>query len=541
MNNSDVSSPVPKPLSFNRNLEVMGGSAALAYERELFSLLSKKFLGESAAWAGELLVRAERNFGDRLALESITENLTYRDLFLRVADLASHYRSLGVVPGDRVMLYVENSLEFYFFYYAAWHCGATVIPVNTFLHEKELAHVIADAQPKIIAVNAKNKEFIARLSAEHGIVLVDESVITPQSIFVSVEEALHSVPLWAQTAESTAVILYTSGTSGSPKGVMLSSRNILTNAAQASSRLQTITTTYEKFFGILPLFHAFAQCACLWVPVMVGSSVIVINKIDRSLILEGLKKQPTVFFGFPALFGLLCLMRTASLDSVKLFVSGADAMPDRIRVAFALLYGRRISSGYGLTEASPVIAIHHSNEEQPSNNVGIPVAGIEVQVRSETGEVLPAHKVGILWVKGGNIMQGYYNAPEATAKVLVDGWLNTGDLVSLDDDGSITMQGRSKDLIIHKGFNIYPQEVENVILKHPSVMRAAVIGVEDPAGQIPIAYVAFREGQPPLFEKELRELCSEHLASYKIPRRFVCRDDLPLTATGKIDKKQLRG
>lgn len=521
--------------------ELMGGPEALKYERENFKALSATLLGSQAPWAGELLVRASLNFPDKLALETSSRALTYNELFLQVADVASHYRSLGIAPGDRVLLYVENSLEFYLFYYAAWHCGATVIPVNTFLHEKELAHVINDAQPKLIATLSKNRTLLEPIINDAGIVLVDESIITEKSIFESREAALQSVPLRHQKPDDIAVMLYTSGTSGIPKGVMLSSRNIVTNAVQASARLQTIMTPHEKFFGVLPLFHAFAQCTCLWLPVIVGSSVIVISKIDRSFILEGLKKQPTVFFGFPALFGLLCLMKTAPLDSVKLFVSGADALPDRIRVAFALLYGRRIASGYGLTEASPVVAIHHANEEKPSNNIGTPLPGIECQIRSEEGAPVPVGTVGLLWVKGDNVMRGYYNAPEATSHVIVDGWLSTGDLASMDVDGSITMQGRSKDLIIHKGFNIYPQEVENVILKHPAVMRAAVVGVEDPAGQIPIAYVAFRGEQPPLFEKELRELCGEHLATYKIPRRFVCREELPLTATGKIDKKQLRG
>lgn len=541
MSNSDVSSPLPSPASMNSFKELMGGPEALKYERENFKALSATLLGSQAPWAGELLVRASLNFPDKLALETSSRALTYNELFLQVADVASHYRSLGIAPGDRVLLYVENSLEFYLFYYAAWHCGATVIPVNTFLHEKELAHVINDAQPKLIATLSKNRTLLEPIINDAGIVLVDESIITEKSIFESREAALQSVPLRHQKPDDIAVMLYTSGTSGIPKGVMLSSRNIVTNAVQASARLQTIMTPHEKFFGVLPLFHAFAQCTCLWLPVIVGSSVIVISKIDRSFILEGLKKQPTVFFGFPALFGLLCLMKTAPLDSVKLFVSGADALPDRIRVAFALLYGRRIASGYGLTEASPVVAIHHANEEKPSNNIGTPLPGIECQIRSEEGAPVPVGTVGLLWVKGDNVMRGYYNAPEATSHVIVDGWLSTGDLASMDVDGSITMQGRSKDLIIHKGFNIYPQEVENVILKHPAVMRAAVVGVEDPAGQIPIAYVAFRGEQPPLFEKELRELCGEHLATYKIPRRFVCREELPLTATGKIDKKQLRG
>ena len=222
-------------------------------------------------------------------------------------------------------------------------------------------------------------------------------------------------------------------------------------------------------------------------------------------------------------------------------MSGADALPDKIRAGFAMIYGRRICSGYGLTETSPVVAINSENEERPTNEVGRPVCGLEMQLRGENGELVEQGSVGTLWLKGGNIMLGYYRSPEATSQILVDGWLNTGDLVSLDAQGRIAIRGRSKDLIIHKGFNIYPQEIENVLLKHPSVFKAAVIGkAEDMSGQVPVAYVAVRSADHKMTEEGLRKLCNEYLAAYKMPRQIICLEDLPMNATGKVDKKQLK-
>jgi long-chain acyl-CoA synthetase len=214
-------------------------------------------------------------------------------------------------------------------------------------------------------------------------------------------------------------------------------------------------------------------------------------------------------------------------------------MPDKIRAAFAMIYGRKICSGYGLTEAAPVVAINHDNESAPTYVVGRPVVGIECDIRDDDGNSLKKGEIGTLWIKGDNVMLGYYKSPESTKKVLYNGFLNTGDIACIDKNGSIAIKGRSKDLIIHKGFNIYPQEVENILMTHPAVFKAAVIGrPESVVGQVPIAFVAAR-GEKELIEKSLRALCSDNLASYKIPRKFICLDDLPMSPTGKIDKKQL--
>lgn len=498
--------------------------------------------GNELIFVGDLLERAYQRFPERVALEAPDRSVTYAQLYALAQHTAQTFRAHGVKARDRVIIYYENSIEFYVGYYASWLLHAVATPLNTFLHEKELAHIIKDAEPKLIFAMPS---FVPKLESlvSGGYLTELPQVMTGAVIDWTVTQPGEKiVPDETLQVDELAVLLYTSGTTGVPKGVMLSSRNALTNAMQAYARFQVAgLVEAERFFCVLPLFHAFAQNACVWLPAISGFTVILVTKIDRKLILEGLHRNPTVFFGFPALYGLLCLMKTAPLDTIKMFVSGADALPDKIRAGFAMVYGRRICSGYGLSEASPVVAVNIENAEQPTNVVGTPVIGMRVQLRDDNDLPVTGNAVGTLWIKGDNIMLGYYNSPEATAQILVDGWLNTGDLASFDAEGRIAIRGRSKDLIIHKGFNIYPQEVENVLLKHPYVFKAAVVGKnEEMSGQVPVAYVAVRGSDAKQVEEGLRKLCNEHLATYKVPRQIICLEDLPMNATGKVDKKQLR-
>lgn len=496
-------------------------------------------------YLGRLLQRAAQLYPDSQALIAQNKTITYKEYYFRATQLSQKLQAAGVKARDRVLLCSENSIEFYLYYFAALQLGATIVPINTFLHEREFAYVVQDAAPAVIVASSKFVLMIEALVAQQKItcpqLLTEKDVDWQTSLPQTVEQISSMISLYDLAPDELAVLLYTSGTTGIPKGVMLSSENVMTNAMQAYTRFKGFMgKTQERFFCVLPLFHVFAQNTCMWLPLLAGVSVVVVSRIDRNLILEGLKKAPTFFFGFPALYGLLCLIKTAPLDSIKMFVSGADAMPDRIRSAFALIYGRKICTGYGLTEASPVVAVNHLNDEAPTNMVGKPLPGIAVEIRNEAGFKVAVGEIGNLWISGKNIMMGYYKAPEATALVLKDGWLNTGDLCSMDASGNLFMRGRTKDLIIHKGFNIYPQEIENVLMMHPAVSKAAVIGIDEVAsGQFPVAYVAVKCKEAGI-EEGLRDLCSANLASYKIPRKFICLEDLPMSPTGKVDKKQLQ-
>jgi len=483
-------------------------------------------------YPGRLLQRAAEQFPDVTALIYRDQLILYQELYNRATLLSHVIREKGIKPRDRVLLCVENSPEFYIGYFAVWQAGAVIVPLNTFFREKEIAHVVADADPAMIITSDKHKQLFQKQA--DGIPLVTEHDMQ----VVPAEELLEEKIIELDLNEMIA-LLYTSGTTGMPKGVMLSGRNIVINMLQTLARVGF--SNHERVFAVLPLFHIFAQNTCVWTSIFMGVTIIVIPKIDRRYIINGLQHKPTIFLGVPALYGLLCLLKSAPLNSVKLFVSGGDAMPDKIRALFGLIYRRKICNGYGLTETSPVIAADLSDVTEQTSNVGYPVIGVLCSIRDQHGNELSQGGIGQLWVSGDNIMLGYYQAPEVTATVMHDGWFNTGDLAYIDAKGKIVITGREKDLIIHKGFNIYPQEIENVILKHPNVLRVGVIGKKDEmVGEVPIAFVQLRQEEKGI-EEELKTICDQYLASYKVPRFFICQiKELPTTATGKVDKKMLR-
>ena len=503
-------------------------------EHYSFDVLYQTVLREGKLmFAGRLLQRATQMHGDTIAIIYQDKRFTYKKLYALASALSKKIVArYGLKPRDRAVICFDNSPEFYIAYFALWQAGVIVAPVNTFLKEKELAHIIADARPALIATSSDRVDLFNKTGVALPPIVTEQDIEDVQSD--DIEDTIIDLE-----PEELAALLYTSGTTGLPKGVMLSSKNIMTNVLQIASLLGK--PEQERIIGVLPLFHSFAQNTCVWSAIFYGITIILIPKIERRYILEGLEHKPTIFLGVPALYGLLCLMKTAPLDSIRLFVCGGDALPDKIRAAFGLIYRRKLVNGYGLTETTPVISANLDDETVPASNVGKPLFGISVAVRDEHEKELPQGTIGVLWVKGDNIMLGYYNASEATDKVLKQGWFNTGDLAYLDSKGRIVISGREKDLIINKGFNIYPQEVENVILLHPNVIRAGVIGVfDEEGGEMPIAFVQIRTADNKI-EKSLRSLCMQHLAGYKVPRHFYCdTKELPATATGKIDKKILR-
>jgi len=504
-------------------------------EKEKFDLLHKMVFGEKIIkCANEFLKHSAKMFGAKEALICKDESISYQGLYDKSLAFTKKLIDSGVQKGDRVIVCIENSIEFYIAYFGAWQTGAVITPVNTLLHERELVYIFQDCSPKAIVVSESFVDIFEPEAKKYQVLFFTTANITNlQSAPVDLEP--RCLPMDEMTA-----LLYTSGTTGFPKGVMLSSRNILTNVVQAVSKLD-MTANDQKIFAVLPLFHSFAQNTCVWSALLCGVTVIIVPKLDRSSILYHLKYKPTIFLGVPALYGLICLMRTAPLNSVKLFVSGGDILPDKIRQFFGMVYGRKICNGYGLTEASPVVAAELDDQIFPSGVIGRALPGIECQIRDiDSGKLLDQCGRGLLWVKGDNIMLGYYNDKEATEKVLQDGWLNTGDCAEIDKSGRITICGREKDLIIYRGLNIYPPEIENVLLSYPNVFSAAILGKKHvDHGEVPIAFIVLRDKENEI-ETKLRKVCQENLASYKIPRQFIVVKALPMTATGKIDKKKMR-
>ncbi len=509
-----------------------------SHEKELYAHLYAKITrGTNKIMnLGQLLDYAATHFPEKTALIYQDKSMTFKELFFRASLFAQKLKASGIKPRDRVLLFFENSIEFYIGYYAIVQLGAVVAPLNVYLKERELVHIISDAQPMLLIASST---LLKKLEEDHidaqipVLTEVDMDLLSPYDAAVC-----QPVPALLDEHEMAA-LLYTSGTTGLPKGVMLSSKNIFTNCIQAISRLGMVQD--ERVFGVLPFFHSFAQFTCVWAVFLMGCAVIIVPKIERRYISEGLAHKPTIFAGVPALYGLICLMKTADLDSVKLLVSGGDAMPDKIRGAFEMIYQRKIGAGYGLSETSPVLTADLEEYTEDTNNVGSPLLGVSLEIRDEQGNRVPHGSIGRIWVQGDNVMLGYYNEPQKTAEVIQNGWFDTGDLGYINGNGKLTITGRLKDVIASKGFKIYPAEIENVILMHPNAVRAAVIGQVDPAvGEVVVAYVQLRSQQPD-DEQKIRQLCERNLAAYKVPRKFILvTHNLPLTGTGKVDKKELR-
>lgn len=510
---------------------------SVAGEKEYFdALLSSITLNGKILSLGQLLERSNRLFPNNIAIIFEDTEYTYKELYDRACQFSKKVIAQGVKPRDRVLLYIENSVEFYVAYFGVVQTGAVIAPLNTFLHEVELAHILNDSKPSLVVTHSSHVELFKKIENGKQIPMLTEHDIAMQS---PVQAQPSPFPVYKLEPEEMAALLYTSGTTGMPKGVMLSSKNIMTNVVQGMSRLELHES--ERLFGALPLFHSFSQVCMVWATIFSGCTVIVVPKIERRYLFAALKHNPTIVVGVPALFGLFCLLKNAPFPAVKYFASGGDALPDKIRMAFALVYRRKLCNGYGLTEASPVVAADLDDVTEPTSCIGRPVMGLEVKIIDAEGNSLNQGEIGQLIVKGDNVMLGYYNAPEMTESVIKNGWLYTGDLAYVDKNGKLIITGRSRDIIKHKGFIIYPQEIENVIMSHPNVIRVGIVGKPDEAtGEISIAFVQIRASQENI-EKELRNLCKQQLAQYKMPKDFIIStENLPTTSTGKVDKKVLR-
>ena len=481
----------------------------------------------------QALKNAARLWPHKIALISPTEQVTFRDLYARSCRLGIHLIEQGTKPKDLVLLWCPNDTAFYVAYFAILQIGAVVVPINTMLHAHEVAYIIKDSQAVHLITTKEKSDQLQKNN-------IDTPPITDSKDWNQSSTGLKTslnITIPKTGPDELTALLYTSGTKGQPKGVMLSSKNILTNVLQGVARLNP--THEERVCAILPLFHSFAQNSCVWTPILFGATVIVCPRIERKSLLWALGHKPTAFLGVPMLYGLMCKMLTLNLNSIRYFIAGGDILTDKIRAAFALIYGRKLINGYGLTETSPVIAIQDGTNMGSLGAVGSPCLGVEVSIRNQDGTPAPDSTVGNIWVKGENIMLGYYKAAQKTDAIIKNGWFNTGDTGRMTTNGKLVLAGRSKDLIINKGLNIYPQEIENVLQSHNNVLLAAVIGqIMEDGQELPIAFVQLANKQEEV-EQTLRSLCKERLAPYKIPRSVRVIRKMPLTASGKIDKKVL--
>jgi long-chain acyl-CoA synthetase len=447
---------------------------------------------------------------------------------------AAALRIAGIAPGQRVGVVLGNSADFAVAYWATLRCGAVLVPVNPAYTVPEQTHIFTDADVRAIVADPRLRETSAAAAAEGVPILVpDDLAAADAEGFGGTEPEPHD----------TAVIAYTSGTTGRPKGAMLSHGNLLANLDGFSDLPRLSLQPDDVLLGVLPFFHIFGLNVILNAAARAGAAVVTMERFSPAASLALLAEQHvTVAYGAPPVFAAWCAVRDVpSLPQLRAAISGADALPVGTFHAFAERFGLEICEGYGLTETSPVVSSNAGSPEIRPGTVGHPVPGVEVRIVDPTGAPVPPGTDGEIIVRGGNVFAGYHGQPDATAEVFTDGWFSTGDVGRCDADGYLTIAGRLKDMVIVSGFNVYPREVEEALLSHPDVAEVAVVGLPDTrTGERVRALVVPCPGVEVRID-DLLAHCRDRLARYKLPREVEIVGSLPRTALGKLTRASLRG
>jgi long-chain acyl-CoA synthetase len=451
----------------------------------------------------------------------------------RVAGYLQH--KMGVKPGDRVALWLKNCPEFVPALFGALQAGAVVVPVNNFLKPAEVTFLLRDAGANLLITDATMAEGLPELTAA----VPGLRVVQVEHIETPAFDAPPANPP-ERNESDLAVIIYTSGTTGRPKGAMLSHGNLLHNVE--SCRLVLETVSEDRMVVLLPMFHSFMLCVGVMLPLLVGGSMVLIRSLHppRNVLQEIIHRRASILPAIPQFFRSMINTPIPVPLPLRMCISGAAPLPVQILHEFAQKFPFPLIEGYGLSEASPVVTKNPLRKVRKPGSIGLPIPHVEVTIQNDAGEVLPVGEVGELCVRGGNVMQGYWNQPEETAKVMRNGWLLTGDIAYKDADGYIFITDRKKDMLLVNGINVYPREVEEVIYQFPGVREASVIGVPDARkGEQPMAFIAANEGVT-LDAKALTQFVRSKLADYKVPRQVTFLPSLPRNATGKILKTALR-
>jgi long-chain acyl-CoA synthetase len=443
-----------------------------------------------------------------------------------------------VQPGDRVGVLLRNRPEFVTVLFSILAAGGVAVPINHFLKPPEIAYLSGDAGLKLLITEGDLLETVHEASR-----------ITPISAILSFDDW---APADAQTAlldpdacpaipESLALLVYTSGTTGHPKGAMLTHANLLANVESCRQVLQVVE--FDRFVLMLPMFHSFMLTVCILLPLIVGGSIVLIKSVHppKAMLDEMITHQGTVLPAMAAIFRLLSQLPAHLQLPLRLCISGAGPLPGEILKSFENRYPTvPLIEGYGLTEASPVVAVNPPGGKCVAGSIGPAIPGVEISIRDEAGLELPDESTGELWVRGANVMQGYWNDPVKTAATLTHGWLRTGDLGHRRPDGYFAITDRAKDMLKPNGINVYPREIEEVIQQFAGVKECAVVGEPDERrGERPVAFVALDPGTV-FSERALLDWLKQNLADFKLPRRALVLPALPRNATGKILKTELR-
>ncbi|NIK12634.1 fatty acid--CoA ligase family protein [Alkalibacillus almallahensis] len=482
------------------------------------------------------------------------EATDYKTLEGSVTKFASSLESLGYQKGDHVALVVGNTPHFVIGLYGALRLGLTVVPVNPLYTGNELSYILNNGDVKgVITLDVLLEKFEAiddQLNIKDYIVgETDPQLRDRQS---PLENKVHSFMNLVQSGslefnrptlddDDTAVILYTSGTTGKPKGAMLTHKNLYSNAKDTGNYLQIDEN--DRVIAALPMFHVFCLTVALNAPLVSGSTVLIVPQFSPETVFNITREHSaTVFAGVPTMYNYLLQYPNEDekdFSSIRLCISGGASMPVALLEKFEQHFDVQVSEGYGLSEASPVTAFNPLDRPRKAGSIGTDITNVTNKVVDQNGEEVPRGEVGELVVQGPNVMKGYYKMPEETQASIKDGWLYTGDMAQQDDEGYFYIVDRKKDLILVGGYNVYPREVEEVLYSHDNITEVAVIGVPDEnLGEAVVAFVV--SNNPELTEAELRELSEAQLAKYKQPKQINFLDELPKNTTGKILRRSLR-
>ena len=523
-----------------------------------------------------LLDQAASRCPDRPALIFRNYRLTYARLAQAAETMAFNLRRLGFRPGDRAALMLPNCPQMILAYWAVLKAGGVVVMTNPLYMETELVHQLTDsgarllvtldlAWPKLARIRERIPvetfvvsrmsdglrfplnllyDFKARHEGTVRPVPYDGERVLPFGPLLSGRERYCHREV--NPTRDLALLQYTGGSTGLPKGCELTHANMTANAQQCSLMLDSLVQDREVFLGVLPYFHIYGLTVCLNLPTLLGATVIPVPRfVPRDLLMAASKARPTVFPGAPSVYLAMLQQKDIAqfdLSSIRFCVSGSAPMPVEQLKRFEEATGGLILEGYGLTEASPVTHINPTHGPRKVGSIGLPLPGTECRiVDQETGEQdLPVGEVGELLLRGPQVMRGYLGQPEETAAALRGGWLHTGDLARRDGEGYYFIVDRKKDLVISGGYNIYPREIDEVLHAHPGIKEAVSVGIPHPArGEAIKAFVVLKEGEA-LTKSEVMAWCRERLANYKIPREVEFRSELPKTTVGKVLRRVLR-
>ena len=465
---------------------------------------------------------------DRPALEA-ERIYTFGEIDARASRMARALAARGVRPGDRLCIYLPNSLDFIDLYLAAIRLGAIFVPMNILYRDRELRHIIDDADPVAVIADERHADHLPDT----------RPVWNLEQLQAGAQHESDARLMLVTDADIPAMIVYTSGTTGSPKGAVITHNMLAANAINLAACWQI--TEADRLHLMLPLFHVHGLGFGLHCWLVSGCVLRLEERFDHHVAEQQLREfRPTLFFGVPAMYvrllGVGDEAARAIGRSMRLFVSGSAPLPGHVLEQFRARYGHTILERYGMSETLVNTSNPYVGERRPGS-VGLPMPGVRLRVCDADGGAVQDGTTGEICVRGPNVFAEYWRNPAATSEAFRDGWFRTGDVGVRAPDGYVTLQARLSDLIISGGFNIYPREIEEFLCEQPGVAEAAVIGIaDDIRGEVPVAYVV---PSAPWEPERLEQACRQHLASFKIPRRFIAIDRLPRTPLGKLQKQLL--